>query len=213
MPYRQLVVLFYILLVSCSKNSLTYEEIPEEIFYSCADYSRVTNPNFDTDDLYAFWDIFVEDAKCSMLGSPDYDKINTDVDIYYEFESDALFTSGQVLDYGAYAASSCDDSRVRVGIAFRYWSDINIWEKLGLMYHEFGHDVLRFGHSSNPDDIMHPSSPFPNTYNGFIESKNRFFEKKFEGLRYLDCSWYEGFGERYITSNSIDDHVCDIGNN
>jgi hypothetical protein len=213
MPYRQLVVFFYILLVSCSKNSLTYEEIPEEIFYSCADYSRVTNPNFDTDDLYAFWDIFVEDAKCSMLGSPDYDKLNTDVDIYYEFESDALFTSGQVLDYGAYAASSCDDSRVRVGIAFRYWSDINIWEKLGLMYHEFGHDVLRFGHSSNPDDIMHPSSPFPNTYNGFIESKNRFFEKKFEGLRYLDCSWYEGFGERYITSNSIDDHVCDIGNN
>ena len=213
MPYRQLGVLFYILLVSCSKNSLTYEEIPEEIFYSCADYSRVTNPNFDTDDLYAFWDIFVEDAKCSMLGSPDYDKLNTDVDIYYEFESDALFTSGQVLDYGAYAASSCDDSRVRVGIAFRYWSDINIWEKLGLMYHEFGHDVLRFGHSSNPDDIMHPSSPFPNTYNGFIESKNRFFEKKFEGLRYLDCSWYEGFGERYITSNSIDDHVCDIGHN
>ena len=178
MPYRQLIVLFYILLVSCSKNSLTYEEIPEEIFYSCADYSRVTNPNFDTDDLYAFWDIFVEDAKCSMLGSPDYDKLNTDVDIYYEFESDALFTSGQVLDYGAYAATSCDDSRVRVGIAFRYWSEINIWEKLGLMYHEFGHDVLRFGHSSNPDDIMHPSSPFPNTYNGFIESKNRFFEKK-----------------------------------
>ena len=37
----------------------------------------------------AFWDIFVEDAKCSMLGSPDYDKLNTDVDIYYEFESDA----------------------------------------------------------------------------------------------------------------------------
>ena len=116
MPYRQLVVLFYILLVSCSKNSLTYEEIPEEIFYSCADYSRVTNPNFDTDDLYAFWNIFVEDAKCSMLGNPDYDKLNTDVDIYYEFESDALFTSGQVLDYGAYAATSCDDSRVRVGI-------------------------------------------------------------------------------------------------
>ena len=33
-----------------------------------------------------------------MLGSPDYDKLNTDVDIYYEFESDALFASGQVLD-------------------------------------------------------------------------------------------------------------------
>lgn len=135
MSYRQLVVLFYILLVSCSKNSLTREEIPKEVFYSCADYSRVTNPNFDIDDLYTFWDIFLEDAKCSMPGSLDYDKLNTDVDIYYEFESDALLTSGQVLDYGAYAASVCEDSRVKVGIAFTYWSRINIWEKLGLMYH------------------------------------------------------------------------------
>ena len=213
MPIRQLAIIFYVLLVSCSKNSLVYEDIVPEVLYSCANYDKLTNPNFDVDDLYAFWDIFVEDAKCSMLGSPDYDKLNTDVDIYYEFESDALFSSGQVLDYGAYAATSCDDSRVRVGIAFRYWSDINIWEKLGLMYHEFGHDVLRFGHSSNTDDIMHPSSPFPNTYNGFIESKNRFFEKKFEGLRYLDCSWYEGYGEGLITSNPIDYHICNIGHN
>ena len=155
--------------------------------------SKVTDPNFDSDDLYAFWDIFVADAKCSMSSSPEYDKLNTDVYIFYEYESDALFASGEVLDYGAYAASSCDDSRVRVGIAFRYWNDINIWQKLGLMYHEFGHDVLRYGHSSNPEDIMHASSPFASTYNGFIESKNRFFDKKFEGLRYLDCSWYEGY--------------------
>ena len=174
----------------------------------------MTDPNFDSDDLYAFWDIFVEDAKCSMSSSPDYDKLNTDVDIFYEYESDALFASGEVLDYGAYAATSCDDSRVRVGIAFRYWSDINIWQKLGLMYHEFGHDVLRYGHSLNPDDIMHPSSPFASTYNGFIESKNRFFEKKFDGLRYLDCSWYED----YINGVSEPDlphllHDCSIDHN
>jgi hypothetical protein len=37
---------------------------------------------------------------------------------------------------------------------------------------------------------MHPSSPFANTYNGFIKSKNRFFDKKFEGINYIDCSWY-----------------------
>ena len=200
MSYRQLIVSisFSLIFIGCSKNSLNYEEVPEEILFSCVDYSRVTDPNFDSDDLYAFWDIFVADAKCSMSSNPDYDKLNTDVDIFYEYESDALFASGEVLDYGAYAATSCDDSRVRVGIAFRYWSDINIWQKLGLMYHEFGHDVLRYGHSSNPDDIMHPSSPFASSYNGFIESKNRFFEKKFDGLRYLDCSWYEG----YISGNS-----------
>ena len=79
------------------------------------------------------------------------------------------------------------------------------------MYHEFGHDVLRYAHSSNPDDIMHPSSPFANTYNGFIESKNRFFEKKFDGLRYLDCSWYENYIEGNIESNIPHaSHDCSI---
>ena len=183
----------FLLFTGCSKNSLVYEEIPVEILYSCIDYDKVADPNFDSNDLYAFWDIFVADAKCSLSSSPEYDKLNTDVYIFYEYESDALFASGEVLDYGAYAASSCDDSRVRVGIAFRYWNDINIWQKLGLMYHEFGHDVLRYGHSTNPEDIMHASSPFASTYNGFIESKNRFFDKKFDGLRYLDCSWYEDY--------------------
>ena len=115
MSFRQLIVSisFSLIFIGCSKNSLNYEEVPEEILFSCVDYSRVTDPNFDSDDLYAFWDIFVADAKCSM--------------------------------------------------------------------------------SSNPDDIMHPSSPFASSYNGFIESKNRFFEKKFDGLRYLDCSWYEDY--------------------
>jgi hypothetical protein len=187
---RRIVLLFLLLAVSCTKNSLVYEEIPEEVLFSCIDYDKVTDPNFDSDDLYAFWDIFVADAKCSMRNNPDYDKLNTLVDIYYEYESAALTASGEVLDYGAYAASSCNDEVVRVGIAFRYWNDINIWQKLGLMYHEFGHDVLRYAHSTNPDDVMHPYSPFANTYNGFIESKNRFFDKKFEGINYIDCSWY-----------------------
>ena len=206
-----LTILICLIFISCKKNLLDYEDLPEEILFSCADYSKVTDPNFDSDNLYAFWEIFIADAKCSMTSSPEYNKINTDVNIFYEYESDALFASGQVLDYGAYAASSCDDSRVRVGVAFRYWSDINIWQKLGLMYHEFGHDVLRYAHSSNPDDIMHPSSPFANTYNGFIESKNRFFEKKFDGLRYLDCSWYENYINGNIESNiPHTSHDCSI---
>ena len=209
-----ILLLISLFFLECSKNSIIYQQAHVENLSSCVDYSKLSDPNFDSDDLYAFWNIFVEDAKCSMGSNPDYDKINTDVDIYYEYESDALFASGNVLDYGAYAASSCNDTRVRVGIAFGYWSDINIWQKLGLMYHEFGHDVLRFGHSSNSDDIMHPSSPFANTYNGFIESKNRFFEKKFDGLKYLDCSWYED----YINGIGEPDpqhllHDCNIDHN
>ena len=162
-----LTVSIYLIFLGCAKNSLVYEIAPDKKLFSCVNYDKLADPNFDSDNLYAFWDIFVADAKCSMSSNPDFDKLNTDVHIFYEYESDALFASGEVLDYGAYAASSCNDSRVRVGIAFRYWNDINIWQKLGLMYHEFGHDVLRYGHSSNPEDIMHASSPFASTYNGF----------------------------------------------
>ena len=56
----------FLLITGCSKNSLVYEEIPVEILYSCIDYDKVADPNFDSNDLYAFWDIFVADAKCSM---------------------------------------------------------------------------------------------------------------------------------------------------
>ena len=210
----RIIYFLLLLLISCSKNSLVYEDVPEELLYSCVDYSFVTDPNFDSDNLYAFWDIFVADAKCSMRNSPDYDKLNTIVDMYYEYESAALTASGEVLDYGAYAASSCNDEIVRVGIAFRYWNDINIWQKLGLMYHEFGHDVLRYAHSSNPDDIMHASSPFANTYNGFIEAKDRFFDKKFDGLNYLDCSWYEGYTDGISDSDHPNKyHDCRIDHN
>ena len=204
---RRIIFFFLFLLVACSKNSLEYEEIPETLLFSCIDYSKVTDPNFDSDDLYAFWNIFVEDAKCSMSNNPDYDKLNSVVDIFYEYESAALTASGEVLGYGAYAASSCNDELVRVGISFRYWNDINIWQKLGLMYHEFGHDVLRYAHSSNPDDIMHASSPFANSYNGFIEAKDRFFDKKFDGLNYLDCNWFFSIftfsGQRPPSSDSL----------
>ena len=185
---RGIIYLILLLVISCTKNSLVYEEVPVDLLYSCTNYDKVSDPNFDSDDLYAFWDIFVEDAKCSMRNNPDYREQNSIVDIFYEYDSAALIASGEVLDYGAYAASSCNTNIVRVGISFRYWNDINIWQKLGLMYHEFGHDVLQYAHSTNPDDIMHPSSPFANTYNGFIESKNRFFDKKFEGLNYIGCN-------------------------
>ena len=61
---RRIVLLFLLLTVSCTKNSLVFEEISIEELYSCINYDKVSDPNFDSDDLYAFWDIFVADAKC-----------------------------------------------------------------------------------------------------------------------------------------------------
>ena len=79
MSYRQLIFLISLFFIGCDKNSLVYEEIPQEILFSCIDYSKVTDPNFDSDDLYAFWDLFVQDAKCSMNNSPEYDKLNSNL--------------------------------------------------------------------------------------------------------------------------------------
>ena len=43
------------------------------------------------------------------------------------------------------------------------------------MYHEFGHDVYRYEHSTDPDDIMYPSvSQSDVRMNDFILAKNRF---------------------------------------
>ena len=148
-----LTVSIYLIFLGCAKNSLVYEIAPDKKLFSCVNYDKLADPNFDSDDLYAFWDIFVADAKCSMSSNPDYDKLNTDVDIFYEYESDALFASGEVLDYGAYAATSCDDSRVRVGIAFGYWNDIKIPAK-----------ALFSGDHSTIDSSLYSISPFEITY-------------------------------------------------
>ena len=50
---RRIIFFFLFLIVGCSKNSLEYEEIPETLLFSCIDYSKLTDPNFDSDDLYA----------------------------------------------------------------------------------------------------------------------------------------------------------------
>ena len=58
---------------------------------------------------------------------------------------------------------------------------------------------------------MHASSPFANTYNGFVEAKDRFFEKKFDGISYLNCSRYESYKDGVSSLNQLDlYHNCRI---
>ena len=66
MSYRQLIlsILISLIFTGCSKNSLVYEEIPEEILFSCIDYSKVTDPNFDSDEAL---DKFLNEAAALML--------------------------------------------------------------------------------------------------------------------------------------------------
>ena len=56
------------------------------------------------------------------------------------------------------------------------------------MYHEFGHDVYKYEHSSSPADIMYPSSTRSDIdINGFIDAKDRMFKRSFPGIKYISC--------------------------
>ncbi len=140
----------------------------------------------------AYWDKFVEDAKCSMISRPDFGSTNSLVNIFFEYENENQITSGSPIsqDYWGYAEGVCNDSVVSIGVAWSYWANATVIERLALMYHEFGHDVLNLGHGSNTDDIMHPMilGAKESTYNEFIIAKDRLFRKKFDGLNYINCN-------------------------
>ena len=53
MSYRHLIFSISLFFLGCDKNSLVYEEVPEEILFSCVDYSKVTDPNFDSTSIVA----------------------------------------------------------------------------------------------------------------------------------------------------------------
>ena len=56
------------------------------------------------------------------------------------------------------------------------------------MYHEFGHDVYKYEHSTDRADIMFPSSTRSDiNINDFIEAKDRMFRKSFPGIKYIPC--------------------------
>ena len=166
-------------------------QYPEKRLESCVSYDNLLDVKSDKYDLMAYWDKFVEDAGCSMIGRPDFSITNSSVNIFFEYENENQITSGSPIsqDYWGYAEGVCNDSVVNIGIAWSYWINATVIEKLALMYHEFGHDVLNFGHGSNTNDIMHPMilGTQESTYNEFIIAKDRFFEKKFDGLNYINC--------------------------
>jgi len=178
---------------SCSKNQLSNESIIEEEveqIFSCVSYNDLLDAqNTDQDDLMQYWDKFVEDVKCSR-GGPDYGERNPVLNIFFEYRSAAQIASGVTPDHIAYSTYSgyCNDSRVNVGVLYNEWTEKNLLQRLWIMYHEFGHDVYKYEHSSDPADIMFPSSTRSDiTINKFIEAKDRMFKKSFPGIKYIPC--------------------------
>jgi hypothetical protein len=182
-----------LIVTACSKDAETptVEIIDEfEQIYSCVSYDDLLDPkNTNQDDLMQYWTKFVEDVKCSR-GGPDYSERNPSLNIFFEYRSAAQISAGVTPDHIAYSTFSgyCNDNRVNVGVLYNEWTEKNLLQRLWIMYHEFGHDVYKYEHSTNPADIMYPSSTRSDiNVNDFIEAKDRLFKRSFTGIKYISC--------------------------
>ena len=188
-------IIFAHLVLSCSKsnNALTEIGIIEqeiEQIYSCVNYDELLDPkNTNQDDLMQYWYKFVNDVKCTR-GGPDYGERNKSPNIFFEYRTVAQIASGVTADHIAYSTFSgyCNDSAVNVGVLYDEWTEKNLLQRIWIMYHEFGHDVYKYEHSTDRADIMFPSSTRSDiNINDFIEAKDRMFRKSFPGIRYIPC--------------------------
>ena len=182
-----------VLVNACSKSDDTeIVEVIDEIeqIFSCVSYDNLLDPqNTDQDDLMQYWIKFVNDVKCTR-GGPDYSERNPSLNIFFEYRSAAQIAAGVTPDHIAYSTFSgyCNDSRVNVGVLYNEWTEKNLLQRLWIMYHEFGHDVYKYEHSSSPADIMYPSSTRSDiNVNDFIEAKDRMFKRSFVGIKYISC--------------------------
>tara|TARA_B100001057_G_scaffold481307_1_gene555201 strand:+ start:85 stop:684 length:600 start_codon:yes stop_codon:yes gene_type:complete len=188
-------IIFCNLVLACSKsdNAETEIEIIEqeiEQIYSCVSYDELLDPkNTNQDDLMQYWYKFVNDVKCTR-GGPDYGERNKSPNIFFEYRTAAQIASGVTADHIAYSTFSgyCNDSAVNVGVLYDEWTEKNLLQRIWIMYHEFGHDVYKYEHSTDRADIMFPSSTRSDIdINDFIEAKDRMFRKSFPGIKYIPC--------------------------
>jgi len=193
MKHPILRISIYLLLVNfiwqCSSGREdAFEEVEAEIeeaqLPSCVDYESV-----DQDDLSTYWNLFVEDVICSR-GGPDYGTLNEQVLVRFVVQTPEQLASGVTPDHAGFSTfiGYCNNSVVDISVIRDYWEDYSAVQQLWLMYHEFGHDVYRYEHSSDPADIMWPSVPRSDVrINDFIQAKNRFFRRDFDGVSYIQC--------------------------
>ena len=183
-----LLGLLGLMVIGCAKEESKEEEqeiIEEEPqLASCVDYTDV-----DDQDLMSYWNLFVADVKCSR-GGPDYGASHTAVSIRFVVQTPQQQASGVTPDHAGFSTYNgyCFSDIVDIGVIKDYWEDYTPVQQLWLMYHEFGHDVYKYEHSSNPSDIMWPSITRSDTkINDFIRAKERFLRRSFDGIAYIQC--------------------------
>tara|TARA_B100001057_G_scaffold435770_1_gene466342 strand:- start:6617 stop:7219 length:603 start_codon:yes stop_codon:yes gene_type:complete len=190
-----IILSVFILILACSKSENNINNtIVEEVFiqdYSCVSYDDLMNPQTtDRDNLEQYWNKFVEDVKCSGGGGADWGERTKFLNVFFEYADISQTISGITPSHLAYSSfvGYCNDERVNIGVLYDGWSDLNLIQRLWVMYHEFGHDVYKYEHSTDPADIMYPSSTRSDIdLNDFIRAKDRMFRRSFPGIRYISC--------------------------
>ncbi len=203
--------LLFIIVFSCSKKTILEEELEvEATLFSCVTYDTLLDPlTTKDDDLMQYWDKFVADVLCTK-GAPDYGQQNTVVNLFFEYESDAMIAAGVTQDHIAYSSFDgyCNSAKVNVGVDWRSWTERSLLQRLWIMYHEFGHDVYRYEHSPDPADIMYyASTPGFIKINDFIQAKDRFIKRDFPGISYINCP---PDTDGSIEGEYEDFHICSL---
>ena len=192
-PYLILLFLANLLFVACSSEEeepmIEAEEEEEEYVITDPFYADIDN---DT-TLEEYWEIFRQDAIRSGKVDPGLDR---NIFVFYGTEPD--FASGVTAEHAGRAYTICDESDIRFEIIQSFWEDFTIVQRLYTFYHEAGHARYKYRHPCESNEICNVSTanlpimwrsipPGDTTIEEFIDDKNDFFARRWEGIRYFNC--------------------------
>ena len=191
-PYLILLFLANLLFVSCSSEEeepMIEAEEEEEYVITDPFYADIDN---DT-TLEEYWEIFRQDAIRSGKVDPGLDR---NIFVFYGTEPD--FASGVTAEHAGRAYTICDESDIRFEIIQSFWEDFTIVQRLYTFYHEAGHARYKYRHPCESNEICNVSTanlpimwrsipPGDTTIEEFIDDKNDFFARRWEGIRYFNC--------------------------
>lgn len=190
------LLLILLLWISCSKKEEVNvnNEIP-----------LIENTEEVTDTLYAllneestledYWEVFKIDAVRSGRLDP---SLNKTISLFFGNEPD--FASGVTADHAGRAYSICNDDVVSFEIIESFWEDYTIVQRLYVFYHEAGHARYNYRHPCEINEVCNVNTfDLPimwraafagnnNNFEEFIKDKKDFFARRWDGVRYFNCS-------------------------
>lgn len=179
-------------MVGCSGEEENDVDLPEEeVEYVITDpfYADLDNNT----SLEEYWDLFKRDAMRSGKSDPSIDRA-----IYVFFGTEPDFASGVTADHAGRAYTICDEDDIRFEIIESFWEDFTIVQRLYTFYHEAGHVRYKYRHpcengeacnvdTSNLPIMWRSIPPGDTTIEDFIEDKDNFFKRRWDGIPYFNC--------------------------